>query len=43
MKPLLSKLGGVDNVVFWSALLEWRNTTRADGFSPAIGFFGRRL
>jgi hypothetical protein len=43
MKRLLSKLGGVDNVVFRSALLEWRNTPRADGFSPAIGFFGRRL
>ena len=26
-----------------SALLEWRNTPRADGYSPAQAFFGRRL
>jgi hypothetical protein len=43
MKRLLVKVGGVDNEVFRSALLEWRNTPRADGFSPAMGFFGRRL
>jgi transposase InsO family protein len=43
MKRLLSKLGGVNNVVFQSALLKWRNTPRAEGFSPPIGFFGRRL
>ena len=26
-----------------TALLEWRNTPRADGYSPAQAFFGRRL
>ena len=26
-----------------AALLEWRNTPRADGYSPAQAFFGRRL
>ena len=26
-----------------AALLEWRNTPRADGFSPSQAFFGRQL
>ena len=26
-----------------AALLEWRNTPKADGYSPAQAFFGRRL
>jgi hypothetical protein len=43
MKHLLVKVGGVNNEVFRSALLEWRNTPWADGFSPALGFFGPRL
>jgi hypothetical protein len=43
MKRLLSKVGGVDNVVFRPALLKWRNTPRADRFSLAISFFGRWL
>ncbi|XP_059080054.1 uncharacterized protein K02A2.6-like [Tigriopus californicus] len=43
VKALLKKTGGVDNTVFRSALLEWRNTPRASGFSPAAGFFGRWL
>ena len=34
------KAGGSDR--FSLSLLEWRNTPRADGFSPAQLFFGRR-
>ncbi|XP_059083483.1 uncharacterized protein K02A2.6-like, partial [Tigriopus californicus] len=43
MKSLLKKLGGLNEDVFWGALLEWRCTPRADGFSPAFGFYGRHL
>lgn len=42
MKSLLDKLNGqIDGRAFRLALLTWRNTPRADGFSPAAGFFGR--
>lgn len=43
VKGLLKKVGGHDNDAFRSALLEWRATPRADGFSPATGFFGRQV
>ena len=44
MKGLLSKIGGsVAHEDFRQALLAWRNTPRADGFSPAFGFFGRHI
>ena len=42
MKSLLRKsLDAKTN--FEAALLEWRNTPRSDGFSPAMLFLGRRL
>lgn len=41
VKNLLKKGGGSDNTTFRAALLEWRSTPRTDGFSPAVGFFGR--
>jgi hypothetical protein len=44
MKYLLKKVGrDVNGFEFRLALLEWRNTPRADGYSPAYGFFGRVL
>jgi hypothetical protein len=44
MKFLLKKVGrDANGAEFRLALLEWRNTPRADGFSLAYGFFGRRL
>lgn len=42
MKSLLKKLD-LKDPVFRSALLSWRNTPRADGYSPAFAFFGRHL
>ena len=43
VKRLLQKTGGADGQSFRSALLEWSCTPRADGFSPAEAFHGRRL
>lgn len=43
IKGLMKKIGGHDSDAFRSALLEWRCTPRADGFSPATGFFGRQV
>jgi hypothetical protein len=44
VKSLLKKVGqDAHGAAFRLALLEWRNTPRADGFSPAYGFFGRHL
>jgi hypothetical protein len=44
MKGLLVKVGkDVSGVEFRLALLAWRNTPRADGYSPAYAFFGRHL
>ena len=43
VKTLLKKHNGILNSQFKQALLEWRNCPRADGFSPAQMFFGRRL
>ncbi|XP_059079933.1 uncharacterized protein LOC131878051 [Tigriopus californicus] len=44
MKALLSKLDSKFNSEdFKIALLSWRTTPRADGFSPSYGFFGRHL
>ena len=40
-KALLTKCGSGEK--FKEALLEYRNTPRSDGFSPAQMFFGRRL
>ena len=40
MKKLLAK---TEPSAFSSALLEWKNTPRQDGLSPAQCFFGRRL
>ena len=42
MKRLLEKTGSSDGKIFSSALLEWSCTPRADGYSPAEAFFGRR-
>lgn len=42
MKTLIRKVGTEDHA-FHTALLTWRNTPRAHGFSPAAGFFGRHL
>jgi hypothetical protein len=44
MKHLLTKVGtDVNGPEFRLSLLEWRNTPRTDGWSPAYGFFGRHL
>ncbi|TRY80919.1 hypothetical protein TCAL_15540 [Tigriopus californicus] len=43
IKMLLRKLGATENAAFREALLQWKCTPRADGFSPAFGFFGRNL
>jgi hypothetical protein len=44
MKHLLIKVGkDVSGVDFRLALLAWRSTPRADGFSPAFAFHGRHL
>jgi transposase InsO family protein len=44
VKSLIEKVGGsIENVKFREALLAWRTTPRADGFSPAFGFYGRHL
>ena len=43
MKTLISKTttdGNLDTDEFGIALLEWRNTPRADGLSPAEMLFG---
>ena len=40
VKSLISKSSNFDQ--FSLALLEWKNTPRADGYSPAQLFFGRR-
>lgn len=42
MKYLLKKVNLKDGD-FRVALAAWRSTPRADGFSPAFGFFGRHL
>ena len=44
MKGLLDKLGGrIQSEEFLLAILAWRTTPPADGFSPAFGLFGRHL
>ena len=44
MKRLLSKLDGkIGGEDFRQALLAWRNTPRADGYSPVFAFLGRHL
>lgn len=42
MKSLLKKLN-LDDPAFSGALLAWRNTPRADGFSPGFVFYSRHL
>ena len=41
VKYLIDKYGGLSDACY-HALAEWRNSPRADGYSPAQMFFGRR-